>query len=96
MALAKALEDEPTFRMRVRDRLRKAEAGTPEAEQALLTRALSLKAKQKETSSRLIEVKPGLWLEARGQGEKAQLILKGAGLDEALETRLVAWLRNQV
>lgn len=95
LQLARALDDTPGLRERLRDRLRKAAPATEEAELAVLARGLAAA----ETVPRpprpgRHEVMPGLWLETAGAGARTRIILTGTGVDEALQARLLDWLRN--
>lgn len=108
LGLAKALDEVPGFRDRLRDRLRKAMPESAEKELALLVRALASGAGQtppapapaakpdpvRPAAARREEILPGLWLETDDQPGTTRATLSGTRLDGELLARLVTWLQN--
>lgn len=102
LALVRALEGDPDFTRRLRDRLRKASPQSAEAEIALLEKALRSPADPPEPDPQpkarpphREEVCPGIWLETEGGFSQSSLRLSGARVDGPLRDRLVAWLKAQ-
>ncbi len=106
LALVKALEADPEFGPRLRDRLRKADVQSAADEVALLERALKPAARpaqapktvsepgekgEKRETEPSSEVAPGIRLQA----EQGRLVLSGKGVDAALQRDLVAWLARR-
>ena len=103
LALARALEADPEFAPRLRDRLRKADVQNAADEVALLERALKPAGKpaaraktgskpgEKPVSEPSDEVAPGIRMQA-GQG---RLVLSGKGVDAALQRDLIDWLARR-
>jgi ParB family transcriptional regulator, chromosome partitioning protein len=92
LTLVSALEADAALGARLRDALRKTPPGTPEAERAALERALR-KGSEAGTpaSPKTTQVIPGVTLEAR----KGRVVLSGAGVTEALQRDLKAWLAGR-
>lgn len=93
LALAQAIETDPSLSARIEALLLENPAESPAEEQSILARALRPEAPPAETGPR--EVAPGLWLHRTGPARAPRLTLSGPALDEALQARLEAWLRAQ-
>ncbi|PZQ94859.1 MAG: hypothetical protein DI533_20985 [Cereibacter sphaeroides] len=89
LALAQALEADPTLGPRLRTAMAGAAPQSAAAEQALLQRLLTPE-KPRQPPESPEELAPGIWLEP-GPG----LRLSGPGVDAAFRLRLAAWLRGQ-
>ena len=94
LALAAALETDAGLGPRLVQMLAKASPQTPAAEQALLARVLR-PAKGTVAPKGKSEVKPGVWLQVKGQGAAAQYTLSGSGLGQGFGRDLADWLRQR-
>ena len=102
LALAQALEADPTLAPALSRMLTTAAPASAEAEQTLLAVALQPKngsdSPHSATSDRRPNgaeaLAPGIWLHRSGPPERPSYTLSGPGLDDSLLPRLSAWLRD--
>ena len=89
LALAAALSERPGFAAKLRDALRKAAPETPEAELAILERAL--RKGEGRAPAAGDEVAPGVFLKAG----KGRAVVSGPSVDADLTRALAAWLARR-
>lgn len=99
LALAQALEADPALALALTSKLSAAVAVSAEAEQVLLSAALSAKfgsdsATSGDQPDRAEALAPGIWLHRAGPPNRPRYSLSGPGLDDSLLPRLAVWLRE--
>lgn len=91
LGLAGAIDKDPTFAPRLRDRLRKADVRDAAGERATLERSLRKTPAAKPSPPKKSEIKPGLFLQA-AQGK---VTLSGKAVTQELQSDLIKWLREK-
>ncbi len=91
LALAKSIQQEARFVVRVRDALRKTPPEDAKAERATLERALRRQTPTQKPAKSLRTVFEGLNVETR----PGRVVLTGAAVDATLQEDLVAWLTKR-